>query len=222
MSIGFGTPENYIIDIGRRPATDSHGSWPTEGHGRTRMTPIFFRQGAGPHDLAVSMVGVKLGDRLLQIGCGDGGLLAALAAKTGLTGRAAAIDASSEARARATREATRQGVLVEILPAAPPALPFDAAAFDVVVLFDALRAISPEARSTLLRETARVLRPGGRVVTVDRAPRGGLAALLGPRRDAGYSPEEWLKSEGFRAVRTLADRDGLMFVEGVSVHPMHP
>jgi ubiquinone/menaquinone biosynthesis C-methylase UbiE len=97
-------------------------------------------------------------------------------------------------------------------------LPFDAASFDVVVLLDALRPILPEARVAILREAARVLRAGGRIVVVERAPRGGLAALVGPRREAGYSPEEWLRSEGFRAVRTLAERDGLLFIEGVSVH----
>jgi cyclopropane fatty-acyl-phospholipid synthase-like methyltransferase len=54
------------------------------------------------------MVGVKLGDRLLQIGCGDGGLFAALAAKTGLTGRAAAIDPSLPRRARRFRSTARR------------------------------------------------------------------------------------------------------------------
>jgi ubiquinone/menaquinone biosynthesis C-methylase UbiE len=182
------------------------------------MRPIFFRRGAGPHDLAVSMIGVKLGDRLLQIGCGDGGLLSALAAKTGLTGRAAAIDPSPDVVTRARRAAERAGVLVEIFSAPPPMLPFDAAAFDVVVLLDVLRPIPPEARVALLREGSRVLRAGGRAIIVEPAPRGGLAALVSPRREATYSPEEWLRSEGFRAVRTLAEREGLLFVEGVSVH----
>ncbi|MGH9331332.1 MAG: methyltransferase domain-containing protein, partial [Vicinamibacterales bacterium] len=103
-----------------------------------------FRSGPGPHDLAVSMIGVKLGDRLLQIGCGDGGLFAALASKTGLTGRAAAIDPSESAVARATRAAEREGVLVEISSVPPAPLPFDDASFDVVVLLDTLRPLTPE------------------------------------------------------------------------------
>jgi hypothetical protein len=37
------------------------------------------------YDLIVSMVGPKLGERLLQVGGGDGLLLAALGKKTGLT-----------------------------------------------------------------------------------------------------------------------------------------
>ena len=60
------------------------------------MLKRFFRKLGDKHDLAVSMVGIKLGNALLQLGCGDGGLLAALAAKVGLTGRAAAVDATPE------------------------------------------------------------------------------------------------------------------------------
>lgn len=174
-----------------------------------------FRPGPGPHDLAVSMIGVKLGDRLLQIGCGDGGLLAALASKTGLTGHAAAIDPSPEAVARATRTAEREGVLVEITAAPVAPLPFGDASSDVVVMLDALRPLTPEERTSLLAETSRVLRPGGRAVVVEPAPRGGLAGLLASRPDPMYSAEEWLRSAGLRAVRVLAERDGQKFVEGV-------
>ena len=42
--------------------------------------------------LAVSMAGIKLGDRLLVVGCADPILIARLAVKTGLTGRALAVD----------------------------------------------------------------------------------------------------------------------------------
>ena len=41
-----------------------------------------------PYLLLVSMAGVKMGDRLVQVGCAHGGRLAALAGKVGLTGRA--------------------------------------------------------------------------------------------------------------------------------------
>jgi ubiquinone/menaquinone biosynthesis C-methylase UbiE len=175
----------------------------------------FFRQGPGPHDLAVSMIGVKLGDRLLQIGCADGGLFAALASKTGLTGRAAAIDPSENAVGRATRVAEREGVLVEISSAPLAPLPFENGSFDVVVLFDALRPLTPEARTAALAEALRVLRAGGRAVVVEPAPRAGLAGLLGPRNDPLYSAEEWLRSAGLKAVRVVAERDGQRFVEGV-------
>src|SRR5438094_175662 len=46
----------------------------------------WFRKTAPADPLAVSMTGVKLGDRVLVIGAGDPALIAALGAKTGLTG----------------------------------------------------------------------------------------------------------------------------------------
>jgi ubiquinone/menaquinone biosynthesis C-methylase UbiE len=174
-----------------------------------------FRRSGGRYDLAVSMVGVKLGDRLLQIGCGDGGLVAALAAKTGLTGRAVAVDPSPEAVAAAQRAAEEAGVLVEVATAPLARLPFDESSFDTVVMLDILRPLAPESRPPVLNEATRVVRPGGRVVLVEPAPRGGLAGLVGPRSDSMYSAEEWLRSAGLKAVRVLAERDGWRFAEGV-------
>ena len=184
------------------------------------MLKRFFGKLGGKHDLAVSMVGVKLGDALLQLGCGDGGMLAALAAKVGLTGRAAAIDATPEGVVAGERGAARGGVLVEIAEAPWRQLPFDAGAFDVVVAHDLLAWLSPEERVACLREACRVLRPGGRLVVVEPAERGGLGALVSHRhQDPGYhasgGAETALKAEGLVAVRTLAERDRVRFVEGV-------
>src|SRR5438067_2391131 len=62
---------------------------------------MFLKRGE-PYALVVGMAGVKMGDRFLQIGCADGGRLAAIAQKVGLSGRAVAVapDEPSAARAR--------------------------------------------------------------------------------------------------------------------------
>ena len=182
--------------------------------------PLFRTLPGGFLDLAVSMVGVKLGDRLLQIGCGDGVLLAALAAKVGLTGRACAVDATAAGAARGQAGAARGGALVEIAEAPYRALPHDADAFDIVVLYDALAGASDEDRRAWMREVVRVVRPGGRALIVDRLPRTGLAALFGqpavdPTYAAGGGGQTALTSAGFIAVRTLSERAGFRFAEGV-------
>ena len=61
-----------------------------------------FLKKSDPHLLMVGMTGVKMGDTFVQVGCAHGGRLAAVAAKVGLSGRAAVIapDESSAARAR--------------------------------------------------------------------------------------------------------------------------
>ena len=68
-------------------------------------------------------------------------------------------------------------MLVEVEVAPPTKLPLDADQFDLAVvddtggLFGTMRA---EDRVASIRELVRVLRPGGRVMVVGAAPRGGL------------------------------------------------
>lgn len=181
---------------------------------------LFRRLPGGLHDLAVSMVGVKLGDRLLQLGCGDGRLMTALAARAGLTGRAAAVDESEAGVGAGEKAVLRDGVLVEIMRAPYHALPHDRDAFDVIVIHDVLAPMAGRDRTTCLTEVLRVLRPGGRCLVVEPMSRGGLAALFRqPAIDPGYAAsgggEGALRSAGFIAVRTLSERGGLRFVEGV-------
>jgi hypothetical protein len=79
-----------------------------------------------------------------------------------------------------------------------------------------MAAMAAEDRVLMVRETARVLAPGGRVMVIGRAPRGGVGALF-TRAQAGppFDPQPALQADGFRAVRLLAERQGLVFVEGL-------
>jgi SAM-dependent methyltransferase len=177
----------------------------------------WFRKPIGIEPLAVSMPGVKLGDRLLVVGCSDAGLIAALAAKAGLTGRACAVDSDQARVTRAAADVERAGSLIETAVARLPALPYDDASFDVVVARDVVAEAA--GREPLLREVHRVLRPGGRCVVIDTVG-GGLGGLFGGRgADAGYlaagGAAAVLTAAGFRAVRTLAERGRLAFAEGV-------
>jgi len=173
--------------------------------------------------LAVSMSGIKLGDRLLVIGCDDTALIAALAGKAGLTGRACMVCASAEQRIRAAKVVEGDGALVESFDAQPTKLPFEQASFDVAVIRNLLPSLDPGSRSVTVAEVRRVIRPGGRCIVIDDAPRGGIARLIGGGRgDAGYGQyvqagggAGLLQGAGFRGVRTLAEREALVFVEGV-------
>jgi SAM-dependent methyltransferase len=167
--------------------------------------------------LAVSMSGVKLGDRLLVVGCSDPALIAALAGKAGLTGRACAVDASGELAEQASRVAEREGSLIEPGVAPPDALPFEAASFDVVVLRDVLPPADAAARDRIARQALHVLRPGGRCIVIDGAVRSGLGGLFRSGETAAGSGDALriLEAAGFAAVRSLAAREGQTFVEGV-------
>ena len=169
--------------------------------------------------LVVGMTGAKLGERFAQIGCAHGGRLAAVAKKVGLSGRALAIVPDEAAAERARKGAAEEGVLVEIEVAPPTRLPADDAAFDLVVVDDTdglLGTMEAEARAAAVGETRRILRASGRLLVIGRAPRSGLGALLS--RDPGVPPFDAapaLEADGYRAVRTLAEREGLVFVEGI-------
>jgi ubiquinone/menaquinone biosynthesis C-methylase UbiE len=182
-----------------------------------------FARAGNDHMLVVGMTGVKLGDRLIQVGCAHGGRLGAVAAKVGLSGRAVAIVPDEASAARARKGAADAGVLVEIEVAPPTGLTADEQAFDVAVVDDTgglIGAMPSAERAVAVRELARVLRPGGRLVYIGSAPRGGLAGLFAKQPDgASFALSagalDALAADGFRSVRTLAEREGLVFVEGI-------
>jgi ubiquinone/menaquinone biosynthesis C-methylase UbiE len=171
------------------------------------------------------MTGIKLGNRLLHIGCTDSSLLSAISSKVGLSGRACAIVSSEADAARARRGAERGGVLLE-LETSPDlsTFPFDDNSFDLIVLDNQeglMSSMRPEQRVACLQQAHRTLAPRGRMVIIERGTRSGLGALIGrrppvdPHYQAAGGAVAALKAEGFRAVRPLADRDGMSFFEGV-------
>ena len=155
--------------------------------------------------LQVAMTGVRMGERYLQVFCSDAALTRGLATKTGLSG-VAALAAADDAQAKqAQKAADKAGVLIDIKRTPPTELAWEDGAFDMVVVDNTgggFAALSELDRTTCLQETRRVLRAGGRVEFIEReADRTGAEALL--------------RSAGFKPVRTLAERDGFRFVEGL-------
>ena len=79
--------------------------------------------------------------------------------------------------------------------------------------------LSEDERVSLAREIARILRPGGRVVVLGGGEPTGFVKLLskGPASPLVLSGEmnTLLTANGFGIVRTLAEREGLVFIEGL-------
>jgi ubiquinone/menaquinone biosynthesis C-methylase UbiE len=165
---------------------------------------IFRRSHSEP--LAVTMTGLKLGDRFLSLGVRDPALIAAVAAKSGLTGRACAVDADPARAAAGAAAIEAEGTLVEVQHAPWDALPYDDGSFDVALTRDVLPALTPAQKTACAAEILRVLRGGGRLVVIEGAKR----ARVDP---ASLTPA--LKDAGFAAVRLLAEADHVVYVEGI-------
>jgi ubiquinone/menaquinone biosynthesis C-methylase UbiE len=181
-----------------------------------------FRKGLGPNALPIAMSGVKLGERLLYLGSGRPGLFAALASRAGLTGRACAVADGAREAETLQNAAAREGVLVEIAAGASGPFPHDAESFDVAVIDGtdgSFGSMSAADRDHRLSEVVRVMRPGGRLLVVERLA-GGIRSLIGGAPDtAAYRSTGGAKAAleqcGFRPVRVLAERERFRFTEGI-------
>ncbi len=143
-------------------------------------------------------------ERVLDVGCGRGLFLIGAARRLS-TGRAVGIDIwqaedlSGNQPAAPLHNARIEGVAerVEVQTADARKLPFEDASFDVVLSSAALHNIYDAGeRETAVREIARVLKIGGRVLIVDVRHLGQYARTL---RDAGFDGER----EAARSVQKI-------------------
>jgi len=169
--------------------------------------------------LTVAMTGIKLGDRVLIVGVSDTALIAALGIKAGLTGRTCIVDTRESDVTRAAAAVEREGALIESAVSPLTALPYENGAFDVAILRDVLGPAGVEQRPAIAAETERVIRPGGRCLVIETSAKAGFGGLMSrpinAEFHAGGGAAPLLTSVGFAAVRTLAERAGLTFTEGV-------
>lgn len=133
---------------------------------------------------SLDLTGLVAGDRLLDVGSGDGTSVLLAAAERGC--RAVGVEYGVGAVEGARRWADEQGLAgrVEFISGDAASLPFGDAAFDVVISECSLCTFADRARA--VREMRRVLRPGGHVsvsdvvAEVERLPselRGALGAI---------------------------------------------
>jgi demethylmenaquinone methyltransferase/2-methoxy-6-polyprenyl-1,4-benzoquinol methylase len=121
---------------------------------------------------AVVETGLRPGDSVTDVCCGDGRLTALLAERVGPFGRVEGVDVSAPT-VDAVIAAQHALVQAHFQVADAVSLPFPADTFDAATIAFGLRYL-PDVRAAL-RELVRVVRPGGRVVILELAlPRGQL------------------------------------------------
>jgi 2-polyprenyl-3-methyl-5-hydroxy-6-metoxy-1,4-benzoquinol methylase len=166
--------------------------------------------------LLLGMIDARPGFRVLDAGCGDGALTCAVARQgadaTGIDPDPAMLTRARACAAEAKLEATFLDGRVERLP-------FPDASFDVVASVTVLCFVADAAGA--VREMARVLRPGGRLVLGELGRWSVWAAL---RRVRGWLGSPTWKVARFRTsreLRMLADQAGLSVtrVRGAVYYP---
>jgi SAM-dependent methyltransferase len=121
---------------------------------------------------------IKVGDRILDVGCGTGTLALGAKRRAGPTGTVAGIDASPEMIGRARTKAKREGLEVQFTVGSATSLPIANGSYDVVLCSLALHHVPKDEREAAIEEMHRALVPGGHVLILELAPEShGLGAL---------------------------------------------
>ncbi len=124
-----------------------------------------------PRRLGIDLLQAKPGERVLELGCGTGHTLAALAPQVGAEGRVLGLDLSRK-MLRCSRHRLRHHLPadnVTMLQADARRLPLRSASLDAVTMSFTLELMPTDDIPVVLRECRRVLRPAGRIVVVSLA-----------------------------------------------------
>ena len=177
------------------------------------------------------------GERVLDVGCGSGGLNRWLAHRTGGSNPIMGVDISTYLVREAAGLARSEGLegIIEFREANAEALPFPDSSFDVSMSFTVISAVHAD---RMLSEMVRVTRPGGRIAVLTRGDdrpyiinlplRAELMAKAeGPHRSAGnptgcsdvslyrrFHQAGLTQVKVFPQLATYTDRARLRFMQG--------
>jgi ubiquinone/menaquinone biosynthesis C-methylase UbiE len=117
----------------------------------------------------LDLAGVAPGHRVLDIGCGTGTQAIAAWHRAQPAGSVTGVDISEKMLAAARRKTRRAGLDIDFHRADAAQLPFEDDRFDIVTITTVMHMIPQSRRRLCLREAARVLRRGGRLLLIDYA-----------------------------------------------------
>ena len=153
--------------------------------------------------LVSELVSLERGGRYLDLGCSAGLYTRSLARALDASGAVVGIDISPSMLKEAARRARKIGARASFARADAHSLPFAEASFSGVVCGGTLNELGDPARA--LRETRRVVEPGGRLA---------MMGILGARSPRGRRIQRFFSVSGVRffdpdELRSLLDHAGL-------------
>jgi len=151
--------------------TEGHDKTYLPGTGHERLLPLYdplCRLLGMPkvHRPLVDQAGIRPGQRVLEIGCGTGNL-ALLVKRLYPEAEVLGLDPDAKALARARRKCERRGLDVRLDRGFAEELSYPDGSFDRVLSAFMFHHLGPDEKAAMLRETQRVLRPGGSLHLVD-------------------------------------------------------
>jgi SAM-dependent methyltransferase len=154
-------------------------------------------------------VDAKPGETVLDLGCGAGLDLLFYAQKVGPTGRLFGLDLAEPMLAKASANFSALGIAnVQWLHASSDAIPLNEASVDLVTA-NGIFNLSPD-KDAVIKEVARLLKPGGRTIFAEIVLKGELPMETGPALN------DWFRCIGGAMVQqAFLDR----FVAHGFVHP---
>ena len=117
--------------------------------------------------MTVDLAQLKPGEKILDVGCGTGGVTLPAKQRVGSNGHAAGIDPAPEMIVVARKKAARAGLEIDFRIGVIESLPYPDASFDVVTSSLMMHHLPYEVQVKGLAEIRRVLKPGGQIFIVD-------------------------------------------------------
>jgi len=161
---------------------------------------------------------LKLGEKVLDVGCGTGGVTIPAKRHVGQNGSAAGIDPAPEMIAVAKKKAVRAKLEIDFRVGVIESLPYEDATFDVVTSSLMMHHLPENLRAKGLAEVKRVLKPGGRLLIADMTRSGTsmharIFSALTFHGNHSHGPEfgiqdlpKLLEETGFEKIKLLDDQ----------------
>lgn len=183
--------------VGRR-----YAEWFTTGLRGIGMRYVFSRRGLWvintPYQRILDAARITAEDRVLDLGCGIGNILIALAERIDFKTPPIGLDVSPALIELGQREVKRAGLAqrIDLRVAAATALPFPDGSFDVVLTSHVIKHLDDRALGQAFGEVCRVLDPGGRFLVWEFKKSPFSAPLFISARASGLPPAFKLRDEG--------------------------